>query len=66
VSVFCWERHSRGPFATLITMAATYCGPDAHDGSYDDLINRARAAEPDDEEIGAFKPELQQALADPG
>jgi hypothetical protein len=61
VSVFYWERHSRGPFATLITVAATYCGPDA----CDDLIKRARAAEPDDEEIGAFKAELQQALADP-
>ena len=33
--------------------------------AYDDLINRARAPEPDDEEIGAFKAELQQALADP-
>jgi hypothetical protein len=66
VSVFYWERHPHGPFTTLITLAATYCSPDAYDGAYDDLINRARAPEPDDEEIGAFKAELQQALADPG
>jgi hypothetical protein len=46
-------------------VAATDCGPDAYDGAYDDLINRARAPEPDDEEIGALKAELQQALADP-
>jgi hypothetical protein len=65
VGVFYWERHPAGPFATLISVAATYCGPDAYDGAYDDLINRARAPEPDDEEIGAFKAELQQALADP-
>ena len=49
----------------LITVAAIYCGPDAYEGAYDDLINRARAPEPGDEEIGAFKAELQQALADP-
>jgi hypothetical protein len=66
VGVFYWERHPHGPYATLITVAATYCGPDAHNGAYDDLINRVRAPEPDDEEIGAFKAELQQALADPG
>ena len=65
VGVFYWERHPHGPFATLIAVAATYCGPDAYDGAYDDLINRARAPELDDEEIGAFKAELQQALADP-
>ena len=65
MGVFYWERHPHGPFATLITVAATYCGPDAYDGAYDDLINRARAPEPGDEEIGAFKAELQQALADP-
>ena len=65
MGIFYWERHPDGPFATLITVAATYCGPDAHDGAYDDLINRARAPEPGDAEIGAFKAELQQALADP-
>lgn len=62
MGMFYWERHPDGPFATLITVAATYCGP----GAYDDLISRARAPEPDDEEIGAFKAELEQALADPG
>ena len=65
MGMFYWERHPLGPFVTLITVAATYCGPDAYEGAYDDLINRARAPEPDDEEIGAFKAELQQALADP-
>jgi hypothetical protein len=64
--MFYRERHPHGPFATLITVAATYCGPGAYEGAYDDLINRARAPEPDDEEIGAFKAELEQALADPG
>jgi hypothetical protein len=66
VGAFYWERHPDGPFATLITVAATYCRPDAYDGAYEDLISRARVPEPGDEEIGAFKAELQQALADPG
>jgi len=66
VSAFRWERHPDGPFATLIAVAATYCAPEAYDGAYDDLISRARTPDPDDEEIGAFKAELQQALADPG
>jgi hypothetical protein len=61
-----WERHPDGPFATLIAVAATYCSPEAYDGAYDDLISRAREPDPDDEEIRAFKAELQQALADPG
>jgi hypothetical protein len=50
VSGFYWERHPDRPFATLIAVAATYCAPEA----YDDLISRAQAPEPDDEEIGAF------------
>jgi len=66
VSTAYWERHPDGPFATLIAVAATYCSPEAYDGAYDDLISRARAPQPDDEEIRAFKAELQQALADPG
>ena len=66
MGAFYWERHPDGPFATLIAVAATYCSPEAYDGAYDDLISRARAPEPDDEEIRAFKAELQQALADPG
>jgi hypothetical protein len=47
-------------------VAATYCTPEAYDGAYDDLISRARAPVPGDEEIRAFKAELKQALADPG
>jgi len=66
VNAFYWNRHPDGPFATLIAVAATYCAPEAYDGAYDDLISRARAPGPGDEEIGAFKAELQQALADPG
>ncbi len=66
MSGFYWQRHPDGPFATLIAVAATYCTPEAYDGAYDDLISRAHAPEPDDQEIRAFKAELQQALADPG
>ena len=66
MSTFYWERHPDGPFATLIAVAATYCTPEAYDSAYDDLIGRARAPEPDDEEIRALKVELQHALADPG
>jgi hypothetical protein len=65
MSVFYWERHPEGPFVTLITVAATYCSPDAYDGAYEDLVRRARAADPDDAEMRVFKAELQQALADP-
>ena len=62
MGAFYRERHPGWPFATLIAVAATYCSP----GAYDDLISRARAPEPDDKEIRAFTPEMQQALADPG
>jgi hypothetical protein len=47
-------------------VAAAYCSPDAYDGAYADLISRARAPDPGDEEIRAFTAELRQALADPG
>ncbi|MGH3205871.1 MAG: hypothetical protein ACRDOA_15840 [Streptosporangiaceae bacterium] len=61
-----WAKHPHGPFATLIAVAATYCHPEAYDGAYADLIDRARAPEPDDEEIRVFKAELREALSDPG
>jgi hypothetical protein len=61
-----WAKHPHGPFATLIAVAATYCHPEAYDGAYADLIERARSPEPDDEEISVFKAELREALADPG
>jgi hypothetical protein len=63
---FYWERHPDGPFATLIAVAATYCSPEAYDGAYADLISRAQAPDPGDDEIRVFTAELQQALADPG
>lgn len=66
MSAFYWERHPEGPFATLIAVAATYCGPDAYDGAYQDLARRARTADPGDDEIRVFKAELREALADPG
>lgn len=66
MSAFYWERHPEGPFATLIAVAATYCGPDAYDGAYQDLVRRARMADPGDDEMRGFKAELRQALADPG
>ena len=61
-----WAKHPHGPFATLIAVAATYCHPEAYDGAYADLIDRARSPEPDDEEIRVFKTELREALSDPG
>lgn len=61
-----WAKHPDGPFATLIAVAATYCHPEAYDDAYADLIERARSPEPDDGEIGVFKTELREALADPG
>jgi hypothetical protein len=61
-----WAKNPTAPFATLIAVAATYCHPEAYDGAYQDLIDRAQSPEPDDDEIGAFKAELREALADPG
>ena len=46
-------------------MTAAIPAGNTHDAAYD-LVSRARTPEPDDEGIGAFKTELQQALADPG
>jgi hypothetical protein len=66
MGAFYWERHPDGPFATLIAVAATYCSPEAYGGGYEDLISRARAPDPGDDEIRVFTAELQQALADPG
>jgi hypothetical protein len=60
-----WAKNPTAPFATLIAVAATYCHPEAYDGAYQDLIDRARSPEPDDEEIGVFKAQLQEALTDP-
>ncbi len=60
-----WAKNPHGPFATLIAVAATYCHPEAYEGAYTDLIARARAAEPSDEEILTFRTELREALADP-
>jgi hypothetical protein len=65
LSAFYWERHPGGPFATLIAVAATYCSPDAYDGAYEDLVNRAHAQEAADDEMRVFKDELRQALTDP-
>ncbi|HEV2251959.1 MAG TPA: hypothetical protein VGS06_02075 [Streptosporangiaceae bacterium] len=61
-----WAKHPDGPFATLLAVAATYCHPEAYDGAYSDLIDRAQSPEPDDEEIRVFKAELREALTDPG
>jgi hypothetical protein len=61
-----WARNPQAPFATLIAVAATYCHPEAYDGAYADLIDRARAPESSDDEIRVFRAELRQALADPG
>ena len=60
-----WARRPQPPFATLIAVAATHCHPEAYDHAYQDLLDRARSAEPDDEEIRVFKNELREALADP-
>jgi hypothetical protein len=66
MGAFYWERHTEGPFVTLITVAATNCSPDAVDGACPDLISRARAPDPGDEQIRTFAAELRQALAGPG
>jgi hypothetical protein len=60
-----WAKNPEGPFATLIAVAATYCHPEAYDGAYEDLIERAQSPEPDDDEIRVFEAELRQALTDP-
>lgn len=60
-----WAKNPEGAFTTLIAVAATYCHPEAYDGAYQDLVDRAQSAELD-EEIRRFKTELREALADPG
>jgi hypothetical protein len=61
---FYWERNPDGPFATLITVAATYCSPDADAEDYERL--KRLASREDDAQMAVFKAELRQALADPG
>ena len=60
-----WAKHPSGRFATLIEVAATYCHPEAYDGSYADLVERTHSPDPGDLEIRVFKEQLRQALADP-
>jgi hypothetical protein len=64
VTGFYWERHPDGPFATLISVAATYCSPDADKTDYERLKRLAQRE--NDEQMRVFKAELKQALADPG
>jgi hypothetical protein len=45
--------------------SATYCSMDAYNGAYEDLISRARSPEADDDEIHAFKAELNKRLPTP-
>jgi hypothetical protein len=61
---FYWERHPDGPFATLISVAAAYCSPDADAADYERLKRLTRRE--DDEQMRVFKAELKLALADPG
>ncbi len=61
---FYWERNPDGPFATLISVAATYCSPEADAEDYERLKRLARRQ--DDQRMVVFKAELRQALADPG
>jgi len=42
MGAFYWERHPRGPFATLIAVAATYCHPKAYLG---EPVSPARRAD---------------------
>jgi hypothetical protein len=64
VTGFYWERHPDRPFATLISVAATYCSPDADTDDYERLKRLTRRE--DDEQMRVFKAELKSALADPG
>ena len=59
-----WVRHPSDPFGTLISVAATYCSPDADPRDYERL--KRLAAREDDQQMRVFKAELRQALADPG
>jgi hypothetical protein len=58
---FYWERHPDGPFATLISVAASWLHPEI-----DDLDGLKRFAQCDDlDRARVFKSELRQALGDP-
>jgi hypothetical protein len=59
-----WATDPHAAFATLITVAATYCHPEPYDGAYADLIDRAQAPGPDDV-MRVFKTDLRAALTDP-
>ena len=56
-----WERHPKGPFITLIAVAATYLNPENYE--LDSL--KALARREGDEEMRVFKVELREALRDP-
>jgi hypothetical protein len=64
VTGFYWERHPDGPFATLISVVATYCSPDADAQDYERLKRLVKRE--DDQQMRVFKTELRQALTDPG
>ena len=61
MGAFYWERHSDGPFATLIAVATSWLHPEI-----DDLDGLKRFVKSDDiDKARVFKSELRQALGDP-
>jgi hypothetical protein len=58
-----WSIDPDLPFGTLITVAETYCHPEAYDEAYDDL--KILVKREGDEEIKTFKDELRQAILTP-
>lgn len=59
-----WETDPDAPFATLLSVVAGCCHPEAWEDAYEDLQRIARD-HADTDEMVRFKQELRQAIRDP-
>ncbi|WP_328988811.1 hypothetical protein OG394_21535 [Kribbella sp. NBC_01245] len=57
-----WYKDRSVPFGTLLNLVDAYCNPEAYDGAYEALVQRARSSKPEDSDIRIFKAELTQLL----
>lgn len=64
MSIPFWQENPDAPFATLLSVIAGACHPEAWDEAYEDLRRIARE-HPDTERMTRFKSELETAIRDP-
>ena len=57
-----WLRDSGAPFATFLSVIQSYYHPEIRNDKFEKLLRRARASDPADVQMAAFKEELIRLL----